>query len=115
MNVEELLDEVEAEWQKFSKSDEVRLRKMIDELVKIGEYKPTPLIKSGKITYFGMVQGYGARWHRWPEPTDCPCCGYDLRDYESGPPFMRGIAIYSRAKDRTLHYKCPKCKEAIPR
>ena len=52
-------------------------------------------------------------------PTECPHCRADLRGYEiplcdrhaygGKERLTRAIAIYSRERDRTTHWKCPDC------
>lgn len=106
---DELLDELEAERQKYTACDDDRLATISALLIIRGVYPPET-IRGGRI--LDMVENYGARWYLWREPLNCPHCGSDQRDHKSGPPFARTIAVI--INDRAHHYKCPDCGENFP-
>jgi len=84
---EALLDALDTERRKFTTSDAALMRRMADEL----------------------ISGWGARWHVWREPLQCPHCKADLRDHRTGPPFKREIGQYDMDEDRTVAFICPDC------
>lgn len=106
----ELLGE---ERSKFTQSDKSLMSSLIQLLI-IREVYPTEW--NGKpINVEQRVSGWGADWYKWTGLLNCPHCNADLRAQESGPPFMRTIAVYDRMQDRTTHYKCPDCNQDFPR
>jgi hypothetical protein len=110
-NPEELLDALEEERGKFTKSNDQVMQAMVNELVARGVYPAsTPSMTKYGYTHFKMMEGWGARWHLFREPLNCKHCGADLRS-ESGPPFKREIGIYNH--DRTEAFVCPDCKKPI--
>lgn len=113
--VEMLLDELDNEREKFTKADKQKMQEIIERLVNANVYPVTSAMKKHGYNAMTMVESYGARWHIWKQPLQCPHCSTDLRDYESGPPFKREIAIYSRELDRTTHFECPDCHKQIAR
>lgn len=108
MSAEELLIALSEERAKFTKSDDDKMRYLISKLIEMGEY-PAETAEGNPNTVWGMVDGWGAYWHRWSGVLECPHCGADLRNHESGPPFRRQIGMYSRKRDRTMGWKCPDC------
>lgn len=111
-DVELLLVNLQTERQKFTKADDDLLRALVNRLIEIGEYPATGFAGHSA---FQMMDGWGAYWHRYQEPLNCPHCETDLRDLKAGPPGKREIGIYSRERDRTMHYQCPDCQGVIPR
>jgi hypothetical protein len=101
-----LLQLVREEREKFTRRDTKLLHILIDELIKRGVYPAQS--KTGNSIY-AMVDGWGAYWHIWNSPLNCPSCNADLRDHEHGPPGKREIAIYDRMLDRTVAFRCPDC------
>ncbi len=93
---------------KFTKSNEVRMHLMIDELVRRGVY-PTNEGKTN--TPYKMVSGWGAYWHKWEGTLNCPHCNADLRDHKAGVPFKRTIGMSSRELDRVTAWQCPDCNK----
>lgn len=118
---DQLLDALDEEWQKFDRSDPNVMRDMIGVLILRGVYPkehfriesdhPVHPRKMGTSAE-AMVNGYGARWHIFRGPLECPRCGADLRSPE-GPPFKREIGMYDQGLDRTTHFVCPDCKERL--
>lgn len=88
------------------------LTPLVNEAVERGIYPATSKIGLSAVR---MVECYGADWHEFREPLNCPHCGTDLRDHENGPPGKREIAMYDRDRDRTTSYKCPDCNKEWPR
>jgi len=113
--IEQLLDSLDKERRKFTRSNQELMQLMIDELVVLGVYPTTKIMKEHNYTPMSMVEGYGARWHEWSEPLNCPHCGADWRNFQSGPPFKREVGVYSREQDRTTEWMCPDCKKSTPR
>lgn len=109
LNDDELLDELEAERRKYAKCDDARMATIVALLTIRGVYPPKT-IRGGRV--LDMVENYGAKWHLWREPLNCPNCGSDQRDLKSGPPFVRTITAI--ANDRAQHYQCPDCRENFP-
>ncbi len=111
MDTEKLLDELDQERQKFTRSDKEKMKEMVDLLVSAGIYPPMneKMAKQGS-THLSMVESYGARWHVYDSPLECPHCKADLRNHESGPPFKREIGIEVRGfYDGVAYYNCPDC------
>lgn len=110
-----LLVLLEEERAKFGNANKELMQAFVDALIEYGEYPSelTPVMVKQGITHLEMVEGYGAEWHRWREPLECPHCATDLCARESGPPFKREIGIYSRELDRTTGFKCPDCDEMV--
>lgn len=85
----------------------------VDELVKRSVY-PT---QAGRLnTPLQMVKGWGAYWHRYQEPLNCPHCAADLRDLVNGPPFKREILWkdYARLNGKRLSKTiCPDCRQDL--
>lgn len=90
---------------RFTQADDDLVKVLIDLLVARGVY-PEPQTKH---TVYQMVDGWGAYWHRWSGPFNCPQCNYDLRNRVLGPPFKLEIAITSNYLDRTIAHQCPHC------
>ena len=116
MNAEKTLRALTKEREKFTQSDKVKMQKLVDDLVEMGEYPNDVITKlrSG-MTPLTMVEGWGANWHKYTGTLNCPHCNADLRDLKTGPPFKREIAIYDMYADRTTHFQCPDCKQSIAR
>lgn len=110
MNTDQLLQEVDQERRKFTSCDKDKLANLVQQLVDAGVY---PAISKIGEPALKMVEGWGARWHEWREPLECPCCHSDLRSHEHGPPFKREIGMYSREQDRTTSFVCPDCGGTI--
>ena len=108
MNTEQLLEELEAERQKFTHSDEDKMQLLCQSLVDLGVYPPMSQIN---LTALQMVKGWGVYWHKWEEPVQCRHCGSDLRNYNAGTPFKREIAVV--VNDRCSHFLCPDCRKTI--
>lgn len=106
---EELLNELDAEREKFTKYDRDLIRSMVDELVVRGVY-PTETLPGNPNTVYQMVDGWGANWNTWTGPLKCPSCNADLRDPITGPPFLRVIGIYDHSRDGTKAWQCPDCQ-----
>lgn len=107
----ELLDAVDQERGKFTRSNEDLLRRWVDELVARRVYpshwpEPTP---------YQRMSGWGAYWHLYSEPLNCPLCNADLCDRVTGPPFKRTIGRSDRRLDRIVSWHCPDCKGSWPR
>ncbi len=102
-----LLEELKAEREKFTKADDEKMDHLISLLVLAGEYPATTKTQN---TVKQMVSGWGAYWHRWTEPLECPKCHTDLRDHKNGPPFKREIQIYPNRNSSRYHMECPDCK-----
>jgi hypothetical protein len=108
---EELLALVEAERALFTRSNKDLLRRYVDELVARRVYPshwpgPTP---------YERMSGWGAYWHRYEEPLNCPLCNTDLRDQTWGPPGKREIGRSDIYLDRIVEWHCPDCKGSWPR
>lgn len=101
-----LLTTLDTEWRKFTKSDPALMHQMIDELVCRGVYPAKPA-EGNPNTVYQMVDGWGARWHVWREPIECPHCRTDLRDHRTGPPGKREIGLSNR--ESVYAWKCPDC------
>jgi hypothetical protein len=106
MTTEEILEELSCERSKFTKSNEDKMRELVNLLIERGVYPA----KSG-IGYdaFKMMNSWGVDWYIYRGIQNCPACDTDLCDRENGPPFKREIGIYDRNKDRTVSWKCPDC------
>ena len=107
-----LLDALDEEREKFTKSDLARMGTMVGELIRRGVY-PAETVEGNPNNVLTMVSGWGARWHEWREPLTCPHCKTDLRDHRTGPPFKREIGHYDRNRDRTTSFSCPDCGNDI--
>ena len=94
----------------FREPDEQLIHSMVDELIARGVY-PKETVEGNPNTVYSMVDGWGAHWHVWRGPFECPHCKADLRDQRTGPPFKREIGMV--AHDRVTHYVCPDCKQTI--
>lgn len=99
---------------KFTRSDKVVMSELISELQSRGVY-PQDTVPGNPNSVVTMVECWGAYWHEWSGQLSCPHCHVDLRDQNTGPPFKREIAVYSRERDRTTHYSCPSCHKDFPR
>lgn len=106
---DDLLDELDDERQKFTAADSNVMRRMVDELIRRGVY-PAETVEGNPNNVFTMVEGYGAYWHVWRPPFECPHCKADLRDHRTGPPFKREVGMYDDVKDCTTGFICPDCK-----
>ena len=106
MTTEEILEELSRERSKFTKSDEDKMRELVNLLIERGIY-PT----KSEIGYdaFKMMSSWGVDWYIYTGIQNCPECNSDLCNRENGPPFKREISIYDRDKDRTVAYRCPDC------
>lgn len=87
--------------------DQVKMEALVAELVDRGEYPAKN--HTGKYDAKKMVDMYGALWHMYSRPHECPECDADLRDHENGAPYKREISIYSRVGDCTIAFQCPDC------
>lgn len=132
-DTELLLDRLDEERRQFSNADDAVIRSLVEELVRRDEYReptPTPLASEGAgVPGFGTphevkpfvplesilkaVWGYGARWHRFREPQECPKCRANLRDHDNGPPFKREVGRVEN--DRITEWSCPDCGATWPR
>ena len=113
MTTTEIIAELDTERQKFTKSDQAKMVGLIDQLVASGEYVPTPHTEKRKSQgvknpFLEMVESYGADWHRYSEPHNCPSCGTDLCDRKNGPPYKREISSGGPCW-------CPECKGVFDR
>jgi hypothetical protein len=86
---EQLLHHLDQERQKFSTADEDLIKAMIDELI-AREVYPKETVPGNPNTVHQMVAGWGAYWYQWNGRFTCPCCGADLRNKVTGPPFLTG-------------------------
>lgn len=109
---ERLLKDLEEERAKFVTSSPSKINALINELINRGVY-PRSTCPRNPNTVHDMVSGWGAKWHLWKEPLQCPHCKVDLRNQETGPPFKREIVI--SINDRMTHYECPDCHKHISR
>ena len=111
---EELLAELKAERERFTKSNKEHMQALVDRLVELGVYpKSTPAMEEHGYTHLKMVEGWGEDCFTWSEPLNCPNCGHDLRKHESGPPFKKEIGWYEH--DMTVAWVCPFCATAFNR
>lgn len=118
-DTELLLDRLDEEKRQFSKADAAVVRSLLEELVRRGEYREPigtphevrPFVPLASIEK--AVDNYGARWHRFRAPHECPKCKADLRDHWNGPPFKREVAHV--AYDRISEWSCPDCGKTWPR
>jgi hypothetical protein len=109
---EELLDALDAERDKYGKANDMLMHDMVDELVNRGVYpQTTPAMVECHYTHFTMVESWGARWHLYCEPHNCPHCNADLRDVLHEPPGNRKIGL--EMYDRCVAFICPDCRKAI--
>lgn len=90
---------------KFTRSNEELMRELTDELIARRVY---PTHWPGPDPH-ERVRGWGARWHEYSEPHDCPHCGADLCDRKWGPPGKREIGQSDLRLDRIVGWKCPDC------
>lgn len=105
---EELLDEVDAEWRRFTERNDLKLSMLVQELVARSVYPPLTVAGTPALQ---MVIGHGARWHIWSGPLECRHCRADLRHAELGPPYKREIGITEN--DRCTKFKCPDCGKIL--
>jgi hypothetical protein len=82
---------------------------LIEELISRDVY-PAETVEGNPNTVRAMVEGWGAWWHQWSEPLECPRCKADLRDFKLGPPFKREISHVDPGRDEVTHSSCPDCK-----
>lgn len=106
---ETLLQMLDVERGKFTKSDSDKIKYYIDTLIERGVY-PKETVEGNPNDVYTMVSGWGAYWHVWEGILECPFCEADLRDSKSGPPFLRQIGISDRGQDRITAWQCPDCK-----
>lgn len=115
---DDMLKELDNLRQEFDLDNEPRMRVIVASLVERGVYKETPYTKQCNNAFndnmLSMVLSYGAYWHEYREPLNCPICNADLRS-EHGPPFKREVGVYSMETDHTTHYACPDCKQEFNR
>jgi hypothetical protein len=109
---EGLLAALDAERRRFTESDKARMKTMIDELIERCVY-PKETVQGNPSSVYTMVDGWGARWHEWRGPFECPHCKADLRDHRTGPPFKREIGHVDERLDRCTGFSCPDCKKFI--
>jgi hypothetical protein len=109
---EALLSALTTERSAFTRSDPLLLRLMIEELIRRKVY-PTDTVEGNPNSVVTMVEGWGARWHEWRPPFECQHCHCDLRDYRTGPPFKREIAVTDFVRDHTVDYRCPDCDVSL--
>ena len=103
---EELLGLLDEERGKFSSSNEELMNRYIHELILRRVYPvhwPKPDVHE-------RVRGWGAYWHQYREPLNCPNCNADLRDQKWGPPGKREIGHVDPVRDRVAKWQCPDCK-----
>jgi len=92
MNITSILVQLNKERFKYTNSDHIKMRHLIDELVKCGEYpQPTSYMIKTNSSYLDMVENWGVYWHEYDKPHQCINCGFDLRDINNGPPFKLGL------------------------
>lgn len=106
---EELLGLLSEERNKFTRSNESLMSEYIDELIARRVYPthwPAPDIQE-------RVRGWGAHWHVYREPLNCPHCNSDLRDRQWGPPGKREIGLSDG--DNVFAWRCPDCGKEWPR
>lgn len=92
--------------------NDILFRALIKELIIRGVY-PKETVDHNPNNVVGMVEGWGARWHEWKAPLECPHCKVDLRDLKVGPPFKREIGHTDQRLDCTTHFTCPDCERRI--
>jgi len=107
-----LLNALDKERQKFTASDQGAMRQMVEALIARKVY-PAETPEGNPNDIYSMVSGWGARWHEWRGPFECPHCKADLRDHRTGPPFKREVGHYDMGRDRTTGFSCPDCKENL--
>lgn len=100
---DELLGLLDDERKKFTRSDEALMREWTDELIARRVY---PTHWPGPDAH-ERVRGWGAYWHLYKGPHNCPHCGSDLCDRSWGPPGKREIGISNG--DSVYAWKCPDC------
>lgn len=105
-----ILEMLQEEHLKFSRSNQERIGLYVDALIERGVY-PKETVPGNSRTVLEMVSSYGAYWYKWREGTilECPHCKADLRDLEQGPPGVRQIGHVDRGTDRVEFWKCPDC------
>lgn len=103
-----LLKELKEEREKFTKANDEKMEHLVALLVLAGVY---PAISNTGFDALAMVNGWGAYWHQWSEPLQCPECKADLRDHVVGPPFKREIQVIpNRTQEGRYYIECPDCK-----
>lgn len=107
----ELLGLLDEERGKFTRSNQDLMQRYIDELIARRVYPthwPAPDVHE-------RVRGWGAHWHLYSEPLNCPHCNADLRDTTWGPPGKREIGHSDLYLDRIVSWQCPDCGKKWPR
>lgn len=109
-----LLEKLRIERGKYTKSNELVMKELIDKLVEVGIYPsdPTKAMKDHNYSILDMVNTWGVDWYFYDEPFECPHCKSDLRD-KNGPPLKREIAISNFVLDRVVDYICPDCYRSL--
>ena len=112
MSDSDLLEMLQSERSKFTQSDPIAIKGMIDELIRREVY-PKETVEGNPNTVYQMVSGWGAYWHIWKGTLECPLCKTDLRNHESGPPGVRTIGVVEN--DMIACWRCPDCNGTWPR
>lgn len=105
---DELLEALKDERGLLIQTSNEIMKIMIDELIRRKVY-PENTPEGNPNDIYAMVSGWGAYWHTWKGTLECPLCKADLRDHESGPPFLRQIGISDQGLDRVIGWQCPDC------
>lgn len=103
-DAEVVLAELKVERVKFTRADDEKMQRLCDQLVEMGVY---PAVSGIGYTPFKMMEAWGVDWYKYQGTMNCPACGTDLCDRNSGPPFKREIGIIER--DYCVAYQCPDC------
>lgn len=106
---DELLGLLQEERNKFTRSNARLVHQYTDELIARRVYPthwPGPSVHE-------RVHGWGAYWHVWRDPLNCPHCNSDLRDQKWGPPGKREIGLSDG--DSVRRWRCPDCGKKWPR
>jgi hypothetical protein len=110
--IRSLLEALDEERGKFTRSDRDLMQCYIDELVLRGAYpKTTPFIEAGN-THLTLVEGWGVYWNLFNGLLECPHCKTDLRS-PSGPPFKREVYVKDLRGDTPFYLECPDCSKKI--
>lgn len=104
-----LLALLSAERNKFTRSNEALMREYVDELIARRVYPTHWPVQDP----YERVRGWGAYWHVWRDPLNCPHCNSDLRDQKWGPPGKREIGLSNG--DSIRRWRCPDCEKEWPR
>lgn len=108
------LDTIRGRFTWRTAADDAEYLRLIAECIERGVY-PAKTVPGNPNTVYTMVECWGARWHVWRAPFECPHCEADLRCRRTGPPFKREIhvTIYDEDYRKTRYIECPDCGKRI--